>query len=207
LKITGWKPETEKGQAMEDSKEREPKLLNGILILLAVGALGVAGLTGSNMLKAGTDDLFLILVCLLLALLFAVNPVLWAYRNGKIFQPLEDEPVAEHAHDDAHGGSNRQNITIWVSLLVLTGIEIFLGYIHLNAYLMLILLIGLSIIKAALIVAYFMHMKFEKKTFIYTVVPVMIVLLFLFAILFPDGKRLRENRGVTAEVPQEVAPK
>lgn len=194
---------------MEESKEREPKLLNGILILMALGAVGVAALTGSNLLKSGTDDLFLILVCLLLALLFAVNPLLWAYRNGKIFQPLEDEPVAEHAHDDAHAdahaGSDRQNITVWGGLLVLTAIEIFLGYIHLNSYLMLILLIGLSIIKAALIVAYFMHMKFEKKTFIYTVVPVMIVLLFLFAILFPDGKRLRENRGVTAEVPAEVS--
>jgi cytochrome c oxidase subunit 4 len=194
---------------MEESKEREPKLLNGILILMALGAVGVAALTGSNLLKSGTDDLFLILVCLLLALLFAVNPLLWAYRNGKIFQPLEDEPVAEHAHDDAHAdahaGSNRQNITVWGGLLFLTAIEIFLGYIHLNPYLMLILLIGLSIIKAALIVAYFMHMKFEKKTFIYTVVPVMIVLLFLFAILFPDGKRLHDNRGVTAEVPAEVS--
>jgi cytochrome c oxidase subunit IV len=197
---------------MEESKEKEPKLLNGILILLALGALGVAGLTGSNLLKAGTDDLFLILVCLLLALLFAVNPLLWAYRNGKIFQPLEDEPVAEHAHDDshgeAHGGSNRENIIVWGGLLILTAIEIYLGYIHLNVYLMLILLIGLSIVKSVLIIAYFMHMKFEKKTFIYTVVPVMIVLLLLFGILFPDGKRLHDNRGVSAEVPPEVsAPK
>lgn len=194
---------------MEESKEKEPKLLNGILILMALGAVGVAALTGGNLLKAGTDDLFLILVCLLLALLFAINPLLWAYRNGKIFQPIEDEPVAEHAHNDAHAdahaGSNRENIIVWGGLLLLTAIEIFLGYIHLNTYLMLILLIGLSIIKAALIVAYFMHMKFEKKTFIYTVVPVMIVLLILFGILFPDGKRLHDNRGVTAEVPGEVS--
>lgn len=194
---------------MEESKEKESKLLNGILLLMALGALGVAALTASNFLKAGTDDLFLILVCLLLAVLFAVNPLLWAYRNGKIFQPIEDEPVAEHGHDEAHaethGGSNRENIIVWVALLVLTAIEIFLGYIHLTPILMLIVLIGLSVVKAALIVAYFMHMKFEKKTFIYTVVPVMIVLLLLFGILFPDSKRLRENRGVTAEVPPPVS--
>lgn len=200
---------TEKGQVMEESKEKESKLLNGVLILLALGSLGVAGATAGNFLKAGTDDLFLILVCLLLAVLFAVNPLLWAYRNGKIFQPLEDEPVAEHGHDDAHeeahGGSTRETLLVWGGLLVLTAVEIILGYIHLDAILMLIILIGLSLIKAALIVAYFMHMKFEKKTFIYTVVPITIVLLLLFGILFPDGKRLRENRGVTGEVPPPAA--
>jgi cytochrome c oxidase subunit 4 len=189
---------------MEQSEEREPKLLNGILIAMSLGAIGVAALTAGDFLKAGTDDLFLILVCLLLALLFAVNPLLWAYRKGLIGQPLVDEPVEEHAHDDAHGGSNRENIIIWIALLVITAVEIFLGYKHLNVYLMLSLLIGLSVVKAALIIAYFMHMKFERKTFIYTVIPVMIVLLCLFAILFPDGKRLYNNRGVTSAVPTEV---
>lgn len=194
---------------MDLSKEKEQKYLNGTLILLALGSLAVAAYTAKDFLKAGTDDLFLILLCLLLAVLFAVNPLLWAYRNGMIFQPFDDEPVAEHAHEDAHaeahGGSNRENIIIWVVLLVLTAIEIYLGYKHLNPLLMLSLLIGLSVIKVALIVAYFMHMKFERKSFIYTVVPGLLILLCLFAILFPDGKRLRENRGVTSGVPQEVS--
>jgi cytochrome c oxidase subunit IV len=209
LQFGDWKPKPVKGQAMEESKGKESKLLNGILILLAIGSLGVAAATAGNFLKAGTDDLFLILVCLLLAVLFAVNPLLWAYRNGKIFQPLEDEPVAEHAHDDthaeAHGGSNRENLLVWGGLLVLTAIEIALGYIHLKPIPMLTILIGLSVIKAAMIVAYFMHMKFEKKTFIFTVVPITIVLLLLFGILFPDGQRLRENRGVTADMPPPAA--
>jgi caa(3)-type oxidase subunit IV len=190
---------------MDLSKEKEQKYLNGTLILLALGSLAVAAYTAKDLLKAGTDDLFLILLCLLMAVLFAVNPLLWAYRNGKIFQPLEDEPVAEHAHDDAHadahGGSNRENIIIWVVLLVLTAIEIYLGYKHLDPILMLVLLIGLSVIKVGLIVAYFMHMKFERKSFIYTVIPGLVILLCLFAILFPDGKRLHDNRGVTSGVP------
>jgi cytochrome c oxidase subunit IV len=207
----GRKPETKEGQAMEQSKEKEEKeqkYLNGFLILMALGALAYAGYAAKDMLKAGTDDLFLILLCLLMAVIFAINPLLWAYRNGKIFQPYDDEPKAEHAHDDAHaeahGGSNRENIIVWVALLVLTAIEIYLGYKHLDPILMLSLLIGLSLVKVGLIVAYFMHMKFERKTFIYTVVPTTIILLCLFAILFPDGKRLRENRGVTAGVPAEV---
>ncbi len=194
---------------MEQSKEKEQKYLNGILILMALGALAVAAYTAKDLLRAGTDDLFLILLCLLLAVLFAVNPLLWAYRNGKIFQPYDAEPVAEHAHDEvhgeAHGGSNRENIIVWIALLVITAIEIGFGYIQLDPIPMLLLLIGLSLVKVGLIVAYFMHMKFERKTFIYTVVPITIVLLCLFAVLFPDGKRLRENRGVTSGVPQAVS--
>ena len=190
---------------MEQAKEREPKLLNGILIALAVVAVGVAALTAGDFLKAGTDDLFLILVCLLLAALFSVNPLIWAYRNGKIFQPLVDQPVEEDHHGEAHGGSNRENLIIWGALLALTGIEIYLGYKHLPPLQMLSILIGLSVIKAGLIVAYFMHMKFERKTFIYTVIPTIVVLLCLFAILFPDGKRLRDNRGVSTSMPEEVS--
>ena len=53
---------------------------------------------------------------------------------------------------------------------------------------------GASIIKAALIVAYFMHLKFERLSLILTIVPTLVVLLCLFAILFPDGFRLRTMR-------------
>ena len=92
--------------------------------------------------------------------------------------------------EHGHGASNRQNTFIWVWLLVLTAIEVFLAYIHLNMTLMLIILMGLSIIKAALIVAYFMHLKFERLSLVLTIVPTLIVLFCLFAVLFPDSFRI-----------------
>jgi cytochrome c oxidase subunit 4 len=151
----------------------------------------------ASQFKGGIDDLFLILVCLLLALLFAINPIIWAYNQGWISNPFAAEPEAEGAaaalHHE-HGGSNRENVVIWGLLLLFTAIEVFLAYIHLNLTLMLIILMGLSIIKAALIVAYFMHMKFEKLSFILTIVPVLVVLLCLFAIFFPDSFRIRDHR-------------
>jgi cytochrome c oxidase subunit IV len=67
---------------------------------------------------------------------------------------------------------------------------------------MLIILMGASIIKAALIVAYFMHLKFERLSLILTIVPTMVVLLCLFAILFPDSFRLHNMRS--PEPVQEV---
>lgn len=80
---------------MEQSKQKEILLLNLSLLLLAVICLVVAVWTAiSNMLRAGTDDLFLILVALMLALLFAINPLVWAYENGYLRNPLKGRKEA-----------------------------------------------------------------------------------------------------------------
>lgn len=190
-------------------KEKEIKALNLILLGLSGLSILAAVLTvASDRFKAGTDDVFLVLVCLMLALLFAVPPLMWAKANGMLKNPFADDPAeagtlveAEGAHD-GHGGSNRQNIIVWGGLLALTALEVALAYVHIDQTLMLIILMGASIIKAALIVAYFMHLKFERMSLILTIVPTIVVLLCLFAILFPDSFRLRDMRP--AESVQQV---
>ena len=183
---------------MAKSKENEIVLLNAVLAGLAGIALLVAVWTvATDRFRSGVDTLFLVMVCLMLAGIFAINPLLWAFEKGFIQNPFDKtaraEAVGDHAH--AHGGSNAQNILIWVALLVLTAIEVFLAYIHLNLTLMLIILMGLSIIKAALIMAYFMHLKFERMSLVLTIVPALVVLLCLFVILFPDSFRMLNLRG------------
>ncbi|HZM90229.1 MAG TPA: cytochrome C oxidase subunit IV family protein [Blastocatellia bacterium] len=186
---------------MVESKLKEIKLWNMVLLGLSALSIGAAILTvASDRFKAGTDDVFLVLVCLMLALLFAVPPLMWAHANGMLKNPFADEAdegtaaiEAEAAHG-VHGGSNRENVIVWGGLLALTAIEVFLAYIQIDPTLMLIILMGASIIKAALIVAYFMHLKFERLSLILTIVPTLVVLLCLFSILFPDGFRLRTMR-------------
>ena len=187
---------------MVDSKQREVTTLNMILLGLAVLSLGVAVWdVFSDRFRGGTDDVFLVLVCLMLALLFAIPPLMWAHANGMLKNPFAEEAVAEGglemevAHGE-HGGSDRQNIYVWGVLLGLTAFEVFLAYIQINLTLMLIILMGASIIKAALIIAYFMHLKFERLSLILTIVPTLVVLLCLFAILFPDSFRLHNLRPV-----------
>ena len=51
---------------------------------------------------------------------------------------------------------------VWIALLALTAVEVFLCYEQVPAITMLALLIGISVIKAALINAYFMHLKYDK---------------------------------------------
>jgi cytochrome c oxidase subunit IV len=101
------------------------------------------------------------------------------------------------AHADVHehfAGTNRLFISIWIWLLLLTGFEVFLGYIHLPVIYMLVILMGASIVKAALIVAYFMHLRFERLNLILTIVPALVVCICLLLVFFPDSFRSRELR-------------
>jgi len=114
--------------------------------------------------------------------------------------------MTAHAHAEEHfAGSNKLFISIWVWLVGLTLVEIFLAYKPMPIHLMLIVLLGLSIIKAALIVAYFMHLKYERVSLILTIVPMLIVCIMLLFVFFPDSFRSAGLRYKFKEEPP-VAP-
>ena len=114
--------------------------------------------------------------------------------------------MTAHAHAEEHfAGSNKLFISIWVWLVVLTLVEIFLAYKPMPIVLMLIVLLGLSIIKAALIMAYFMHLKFERLSLILTLVPMLVVCILLLFVFFPDSFRSAGLRYQFKEQPP-VAP-
>ena len=112
-----------------------------------------------------------------------------------------------HAHVDEHfAGSNKLFISIWVWLVVLTLIEIFLAYKPMSLVLMLTILLGLSIIKAALIMAYFMHLKFERLSLILTLIPMLVVCIILLFVFFPDSYRSAGLRYQFKESPPVAPP-
>ena len=104
--------------------------------------------------------------------------------------------MSAHATDvhEHFAGSNRLFISVWVWLLALTGFEVFLGYKHLPVIYMLVILMGVSIVKAALIVAYFMHLRFERLNLILTIVPALVVAICLLLVFFPDSFRSKDLR-------------
>ena len=108
--------------------------------------------------------------------------------------------MSAHAETEEHfAGSMKLFISVWIWLLVLTGFEVFLGYIHLRVSLMLTILMGASIIKAALIVAYFMHLRFERLNLVLTIVPaVVICICLMLLVFFPDSFRSGELRDQNA---------
>jgi len=100
------------------------------------------------------------------------------------------EAVAEHV-----GGTTQSFIYIWIALLVMTGVEVLLAYEQVPVLIMLTALLGLSIVKAALIIAYFMHLRFEKRSMTLTLMPPLVICICLMIIFsFPDGLRLLDMR-------------
>ena len=79
---------------------------------------------------------------------------------------------------------------VWGALLVMTAIEVYLGYQNMEPVRMLTFLMGLSIFKAALIIAYFMHMKYEVSRMKWATMVSLAVCLTLMIIFIPDALRL-----------------
>jgi caa(3)-type oxidase subunit IV len=84
---------------------------------------------------------------------------------------------------------------IWIYLLGLTGIELALAYRHVFAPgVMMLILMSLSVVKAAMIMTWFMHLGHERLTLVLTLIPPLILLLSLLFGFFPDAYRLFELR-------------
>jgi caa(3)-type oxidase subunit IV len=72
----------------------------------------------------------------------------------------------------------------------MTAIEVYLTYQNMQPIRMLTILMGLSLIKAGLIIGYFMHMKFEVSRMKWLTMASLVVCLALMMIFFPDAFRI-----------------
>ncbi len=87
-------------------------------------------------------------------------------------------------------GSKRLFLYVWGWLLTITMGEVVLAYQHLEVKLMLGLLMSLSIVKAALIISYFMHLRYEKRSLVLSLMPALVFVVALLFLIFPDSLRL-----------------
>jgi cytochrome c oxidase subunit 4 len=184
-------------------------VLMGVCAVLAAAFLVLAG---KNAAEAGNfftiDNLFFTTVCLLLALTFVAVPALTMRERGirpfAVGEEVSPARAAEHVHFE---GGTRLFMNVLLGLLALTVIEVFLAYkqIH-DLRVFLTILMGLSIVKAAMIVAYFMHLKFERMSLVLTLVPTLVVCICLLFIVFPDSFRANGLRTVRPSAVPAEAP-
>jgi cytochrome c oxidase subunit IV len=100
-----------------------------------------------------------------------------------------------HAEEVHAGASVGTNVAIWIGLVAITGLEVFLAYEQLQPSVMLTILVVLSVVKAAMIMAYFMHLKFEKFSLVLLLIPATIFCLcMMFIFFFPEAFRLLQMR-------------
>jgi cytochrome c oxidase subunit 4 len=204
---------------------KQLKFLNFICALAALGflvAIVVTAATAGDILT--TDTLFIMVVCLVMAAMFAASPLLYLKSEGRLPLPgmkklgaagtagqliaAEEPALHDHVveHEEVHfAGTNKLFSMVWIVLVVLTLVEILLAYVTMPIHIMLTILIGLSVIKAALIIAYFMHLKFERLSLILSLVPMLVICICLLFVFFPDSFRSSNLRYKFQENPP-VAP-
>lgn len=192
-------------------RSKEDVIINVICLILAAGILALAVMNVSwDAGVAGlitTDNLFFIVVSLLLAGVLLISPLVWLHQKGILKNPFAGGEEAVVDTTPIHfEGSTKLFLTILAALLVLTIIEVVLAYVQVSLFLMLTFLIGLSVIKAALIVAYFMHLRFERLSLVLTLVPALVICICLLFVFFPDSFRSQNMRyKFTAPPPAEAA--
>lgn len=105
--------------------------------------------------------------------------------------------MSEHAHAEAHapeGATTKLFMVVWIALLVLTAVEVLLAYVQTPLLIMLTVLLGLSVIKAGLIIAYFMHLKFERFSLFLTLIPMLVFCILMLFVFMPDAQRSLDLR-------------
>jgi cytochrome c oxidase subunit 4 len=85
---------------------------------------------------------------------------------------------------DAHAEPNYLGVFWW--LLALTFLEVGAIYMPAARWVIVILLVGFALAKAALVALYFMHLKFERLTLGIIAVTPLILCVFLILMLLPD---------------------
>jgi cytochrome c oxidase subunit 4 len=98
--------------------------------------------------------------------------------------------IATRVAQEQRHHAKAQFFWVWGALLVMTAIEVYLTYRNLQPIRMLSILMGLSLLKAALIIGYFMHMKFEVSRMKWLTMASLMVCLALMMIFFPDALRI-----------------
>lgn len=86
-----------------------------------------------------------------------------------------------------HGGGYRIYGVVWFWLLVITLLEVGIVLVHVPKVILAVSLVLMALMKAALIVAYFMHLRYERLSFVYAVVTPLFLGVILFFALVPDA--------------------
>jgi cytochrome c oxidase subunit 4 len=117
----------------------------------------------------------------------------------------DSEPEAAHGHDHkdpglahhaAHGATKKEIWTVFVVLIVLTGLELGVVYLRIGKWAMITALIGLALAKAYTVAMYYMHLKGETKIMKFMVyLPMMFPALYAIVLMVEAIARLIGHRA------------
>jgi len=85
-------------------------------------------------------------------------------------------------------------VVVWIGLILIVAIEVLLTYQHLPAGRLLASLLVLAFLGAGLGVMYFMHLRYERASLFWSLIPYLIFALVMMDHVWPDALRLMHQR-------------
>jgi len=83
-------------------------------------------------------------------------------------------------------------VGVWAVVVAINLIELFVATKLAETKMLFFVLMALALLAAGLVMAFFMHLKFERRTLVLSVVPALIFVLFMTIEMFPDSSRLNK---------------
>jgi cytochrome c oxidase subunit IV len=93
-----------------------------------------------------------------------------------------------------HDPKTRFYVGVWIGLLCIAGLEVFLTYRGLSAHALLASLLLLAMIESAIGVLYFMHLKFERRVMMWSIMLSVVFVLLMMNQIWPDAYRMTTIR-------------
>ena len=81
-------------------------------------------------------------------------------------------------------------VYVWLGLVLIAGIEVLLTYRGFSTGELLAILLILAACEAGIALLYFMHLKYERPTLFWSLIPVTLFVLFMMNHLWADSLRL-----------------
>ena len=81
-------------------------------------------------------------------------------------------------------------VGVWIGLLCIAGLEVFLTYRGLSTQALLTSLLILAVIESAIGLLYFMHLKFERRVMMWSILISVVFVLLMMNQIWPDAYRM-----------------
>ena len=93
--------------------------------------------------------------------------------------------------DSTPGPGMRLYVAVWLGLLLIVAAEVALTYAGLSTRTLLAALLVLALVEAGLGLMYFMHLKYERRTLFWSLIPALIFVFLMMNQFWSDAYRLR----------------
>jgi len=88
----------------------------------------------------------------------------------------------------------RMYVVVWIGLLLIVGAEVALTLARLSVGVQLAGLLALASLEAVIALLYFMHLRYERPSLFWSLIPALVIVLVLMNHFLPDAVRLLHQR-------------